>query len=229
MDFCTDRNMCFACFPSCEEEKTWHKKLNEYNLSSDKVWRKKERWEAAFFFFFFCISTFLCVWGCVCWSMCITPCILKCVKTVQLSHPAHTASGLYPSNWRSQSDIVLLWLLSMVLHISSEMTKSFNQRPWPLASLLVLPHSHSLMWHWIGIGHRPHSRDWYHLCCSPAYGSGRALRSAAVCLILCSFFYSGTEMSRITCAIALKQKLPFFHRLFVQDQEKKICNLHRMS
>lgn len=122
--------------------------------------------------------------------MCITPCILECVKTVQRSHPAHTAPGLYPSDWRSQSDIVLLWLLSMVLHISSEMTKSFNQRPWPLASLLVLLHSHSLMWHWIGIGHRPHSRDWYHLCCSHAYGSGTALRSAAVCLILCLFLFT---------------------------------------
>lgn len=101
-----------------------------------------------------------------------------CVKTVQRSHPVHNAPGLYPSNCRSQSDIVLLWLLSMVLHISPEMTKSLSQCPWPPASLLVLLHSHSLMWPWIGIGHQPHSRDWYRLCCSQPTG----LQSSVVSL-----------------------------------------------
>lgn len=154
--------------------------------------------------------------------MCITPFILKCVKTVQLSHPARTASGLYPSNWRSQSDIVLLWLLSMVLHISSEMTKSFNQRPWPLASLLVLLHSHSLMWHWIGIGHRPHFRDWYHLCCSPAYGSGRALRSAAVCLILCCFFTLALKWAELHVQYPWNKNFPSFINCLCKIKKKNL-------
>lgn len=98
--------------------------------------------------------------------------------SVQCSHPVHIAPGLYPSNCRSQSDIVLLWLLSMVLHISPEMTKSLSQCPWPPASLLVLLHSYSLMWPWIGIGHQPHSRDWYCLCCSQPTG----LQSSVVSL-----------------------------------------------
>lgn len=98
-----------------------------------------------------CVS--VCGFVCVCriqW-----PC--SCLSVSKQSHTVHNAPGLYPSNCRSQSDIVLLWPLSMVLHISPEMTKSLSQCSWPPASLLVLLHSHSLMWPWIGIGHQPHS------------------------------------------------------------------------
>lgn len=84
----------------------------------------------------------------------------------------------------------------MVLHISSEMTKSLSQCPWPPAFLLVLLHSHSLMWPWTGIGHRPHSRDWYRLCCSHAYKSaelGGRLVSVWKSLSV-SRLHSSTEM-----------------------------------
>lgn len=86
------------------------------------------------------------------------PCsCLSVSKQCKNCHTVRIAPGLYPSNCRSQSDIVLLWPLSMVLHISPEMTKSLSQCSWPPASLLVLLHSQSLMWPWIGIGHQPHS------------------------------------------------------------------------
>lgn len=158
----------------------------------------------------------------------------ECVKTVQCSHPVHIAPGLYPSNCRSQSDIVLLWLLSMVLHISPEMTKSLSQCPWPPASLLVLLHSHSLMWPWIGIGHRPHSRDWYRLCCSHAYRSaeltgqlGSVWLSVCGCLCLLS-------STKIKCN-NLEKTSPFSYYVWARTRElkknkkkQKLLKLHKV-
>lgn len=106
----------------------------------------------------------------------------------------------------------------MVLHISSEMTKSLSQCPWPPAFLLVLLHSHSLMWPWTGIGHRPHSRDWYRLCCSHAYKSaelGGRLVSVWKSLSV-SRLHSSTEMGgEIISAITLKQDCSL-HTMFEQ-------------
>lgn len=148
--------------------------------------------------------------------------MFECVKTVQGSHPAHIAPGLYLSNCRSQSDIVLLWLLSMVLHISPEMTKSLSQCPWPPALLLVLLHSHSLMWPWIRIGHRPHSRDWYRLCWSHAYRSSELCgQLVSVWLSVCvSCLLSSLEMGASVSAMTLKKDLPL-HTMFELELKKK--------
>lgn len=155
---------------------------------------------------------------CACVCFCVTLCTCECVGTVQRSHPVPIAPGLYPSNCRSQSDIVLLWLLSMVLHISPEMTKSLSQCPWPPASLLVLLHSHSLMWPWTGIGHRPHSRDWYRLCCSHAYRSaGLSGQLGSVWLSVCVFSPAPkwVELSAIT----LKKRSPILYYIWARTRE----------
>lgn len=151
----------------------------------------------------------VCGFVCMCGNS-VTLFMFECVKTVQNSHTAHIAPGLYPCNCRSQSDIVLLWLLSMVLHISPEMTKSLSQCSWPPASLLVLLHSHPLMWPWIGIGHQPHSRDWYRLCCSHAYRSSELSgQLASVWLSACvSCLLSSTKMGGTVSAITLKIEVP---------------------
>lgn len=145
------------------------------------------------------------------------------VSVSKHSHLAHITPGLYPSNCRSQSDIVPLWLLSMVLHISPEMTKSFGQCPWPPASLLVLLHSHSLMWPWTGIGHQPHSRDWYRFCCSHAYRSAELSGQLVfVWLSVCvSCPLSSTEWVEIISAITLKKCLRL-HTEFEPELKKKL-------
>lgn len=164
----------------------------------------------------------LCLWVCVYVRNSVTLCMCECVKTVQHSHPAHIAPGLYPSNCRSQSDIVLLWLLSMVLHISPEMTKSLGQCPWPPASLLVLLHSHSLMWPWTGIGHQPHSRDWYRLCCSHAYRSAELSGQLVfVWLSVCvSRPLSSTEMGRHYKCNNLEKISPSSYWVWARAEEK---------
>lgn len=161
------------------------------------------------------------MWVCVFVQFCNPVHVWVCQNSA-CSHPAHIAPGLYPSNCRSQSDIVLLWLLSMVLHISPEMTKSLSQCPWPLASLLVLLHSHSLMWPWIGIGHRPHSRDWYRLCCSHAYRSSElGSQLVSVWLSVCVYrLLSSTEMGGNISAITLKKRSPFSYYVRARTREQ---------
>lgn len=194
-----DRYMCrSAMLRERGRDKKKKKKRGDVREGWNCVWANQQREAEDSLSFSLDLSACACVrvcvrgFGCMCATQSAWACF-ECVKTVQPSHPARIAPGLYPSNCRSQSDIVLLWLLSMVLHISPEMTKSLSQCPWPPASLLVLLHSHPLMWPWIGIGHRPHSRDWYRLCCSHAYRSSELGRSAGVCLIVCLCILSPLE------------------------------------
>lgn len=199
-DLCPETDICVGR-QCCEREgeiKKKKKKRGDVREGWNCVWANQQREAEDSLSFSLDLSACACVrvcvrgFGCMCATQSAWACF-ECVKTVQPSHPARIAPGLYPSNCRSQSDIVLLWLLSMVLHISPEMTKSLSQCPWPPASLLVLLHSHPLMWPWIGIGHRPHSRDWYRLCCSHAYRSSELGRSAGVCLIVCLCILSPLE------------------------------------
>lgn len=171
----------------------------------------------------------VCVWVCPYVWKSVALFMFECVTTVQNSHTAHIAPGLYPCNCRSQSDIVLLWLLSMVLHISPEMTKSLSQCSWPPASLLVLLHSHSLMWPWIGIGHQPHSRDWYRLCCSHAYRSSELSgRLASVWLSVCvSCLLSSTKMGGTVSAITLKIEVPI-QMMFKLELVGQNAKTHKM-
>lgn len=128
VDLCTQTDICLGVHVSVREgeredvgEKDGKKKDGS---GSERERRKKYERQSSLF-----LLVSICVWACVYVRNLATLCMFECVKTVQRSHPAHIAPGLYPSNCRSQSDIVLLWLLSMVLHISPEMTKSLSQCP----------------------------------------------------------------------------------------------------